>query len=34
LEETAHLWLMTTPKPAPLSAEAIEQLRASFGASW
>lgn len=34
LEETARLWMMTTPKPAPLSAEAIEQLRASFGAIW
>jgi ribulose-5-phosphate 4-epimerase/fuculose-1-phosphate aldolase len=34
LEETARLWLMTTPKPVPLSATAIEQLRASFGAIW
>ena len=34
LEETARLWLMTTPKPAALSAAAIEQLRVSFGASW
>jgi ribulose-5-phosphate 4-epimerase/fuculose-1-phosphate aldolase len=34
LEETARLWLMTKPKPAPLSAEAIEQLRANFGAIW
>jgi ribulose-5-phosphate 4-epimerase/fuculose-1-phosphate aldolase len=34
LEETAHLWLMTTPKPAPLSADAIEQLRLNFGAIW
>jgi hypothetical protein len=34
LEETARLWLMTSPKPAPISAEAIEQLRASFGAAW
>ena len=34
LEETARLWLMTTPKPAALSAEAIEQLRVSFGATW
>jgi ribulose-5-phosphate 4-epimerase/fuculose-1-phosphate aldolase len=34
LEETARLWLMTTPKPAPLSAEAIQQLRDSFGAIW
>jgi ribulose-5-phosphate 4-epimerase/fuculose-1-phosphate aldolase len=34
LEETARLWLMTTPKPAPLSAEALQQLRDSFGATW
>jgi hypothetical protein len=34
LEETARLWLMTKPKPSPLSEEAIEQLRESFGASW
>jgi ribulose-5-phosphate 4-epimerase/fuculose-1-phosphate aldolase len=34
LEETARLWLMTTPKPASLSAEAIQQLRDSFGAIW
>lgn len=34
LEETARLWLMTTPKPAPLPAEAIQQLRDSLGAIW
>ena len=34
LEETARLWLNTTPKPAPLSAAAIEELRATFGAIW
>jgi ribulose-5-phosphate 4-epimerase/fuculose-1-phosphate aldolase len=34
LEETARLWLLTSPKPAPISAEAIEQLRANFGAAW
>jgi 3-dehydro-4-phosphotetronate decarboxylase len=34
LEETARLWLMTQPKPAPLSEEAIQQLRDSFGAIW
>jgi ribulose-5-phosphate 4-epimerase/fuculose-1-phosphate aldolase len=34
LEETARLWLMTIPKPTPLSAEAIEQLRLNFGAIW
>ncbi|MGI4850005.1 MAG: aldolase [Janthinobacterium lividum] len=34
LEETARLWLMTNPKPAPLSAAAIEELKAVFGAKW
>jgi ribulose-5-phosphate 4-epimerase/fuculose-1-phosphate aldolase len=34
LEETARLWLMTAPKPTPLSEDAIEQLRANFGAIW
>jgi ribulose-5-phosphate 4-epimerase/fuculose-1-phosphate aldolase len=34
LEETARLWLMTTPKPASLAADAIEQLRVNFGAIW
>lgn len=34
LEESARLWLMTDPKPAPLSEDAIEQLRQTFGASW
>lgn len=34
LEETAKLWLMTNPKPTPLSEEAIQQLRDSFGAAW
>jgi ribulose-5-phosphate 4-epimerase/fuculose-1-phosphate aldolase len=34
LEETARLWLMSTPKPTPLSAEALQQLRDSFGAIW
>ncbi len=34
LEETARLWLMTVPKPAPLSAAALEELRVRFGASW
>ncbi|PRA31444.1 3-oxo-tetronate 4-phosphate decarboxylase [Pseudomonas poae] len=32
LEETARLWLMTHPRPEPLSEEAIEELRAVFGA--
>jgi 3-dehydro-4-phosphotetronate decarboxylase len=34
LEETARLWLMTQPRPTPLSDEAIQQLRESFGAVW
>jgi ribulose-5-phosphate 4-epimerase/fuculose-1-phosphate aldolase len=34
LEETARLWLMTTPKPVPLSLAAIEELRAVFGSVW
>jgi ribulose-5-phosphate 4-epimerase/fuculose-1-phosphate aldolase len=34
LEETARLWLMTNPRPAPLDAAAIEELCASFGARW
>jgi ribulose-5-phosphate 4-epimerase/fuculose-1-phosphate aldolase len=34
LEETARLWLMTNPKPAPLSAQALEALRQTFGATW
>ena len=34
LEETAKLWLMTNPKPAPLSSEALESLNQTFGARW
>jgi len=34
LVETARLWLMTEPKPTPLSEEAIDELRASFGVRW
>jgi ribulose-5-phosphate 4-epimerase/fuculose-1-phosphate aldolase len=34
LEETARLWLTTTPKPAPLTADQIDELRRNFGASW
>nr|WP_284503271.1 aldolase [Caballeronia sp. AZ10_KS36] len=34
LEETARLWLMTTPRPAPLDDAAIDELRQSFGARW
>jgi 3-dehydro-4-phosphotetronate decarboxylase len=34
LEETARLWLTCTPKPAPLSAAQIDDLRRVFGAAW
>ena len=34
LEETARLWLMTNPKPKPLSEHAIQQLRDAFNAVW
>ncbi|HAP28143.1 MAG TPA: aldolase [Achromobacter sp.] len=34
LEETARLWLMTQPRPKPLTDEAIEALRATFGARY
>ncbi|MFM0199029.1 aldolase [Paraburkholderia fungorum] len=34
LEETARLWLMTNPRPAPLDAAALEELRTLFGARW
>lgn len=34
LEETARLWLMSNPKPEPLSADALEDLRAAFGVQW
>ncbi len=34
LEETARLWLATAGRPAPLTAEQIDELRRSFGARW
>jgi ribulose-5-phosphate 4-epimerase/fuculose-1-phosphate aldolase len=34
LEETARLWRITEPPPAPLSDAQIDELRRSFGASW
>ena len=34
LEETARLWLMTSPRPTPLSEPQIEALRRAFGAVW
>jgi 3-dehydro-4-phosphotetronate decarboxylase len=34
LEETARLWLMTQPRPAPLGEAQIDELRRAFGAAW
>ena len=34
LEETARLWLMSQPRPAPLTPEQIQELREAFNASW
>lgn len=34
LEETARLWLMTTPRPTPLDAAQLDELRLAFGAVW
>ena len=34
LEETARLWLMVHPRPAPLSSAQIDELRQAFGAYW
>lgn len=34
LEETARLWLMSHPRPAPLSEAQIDELRRAFGARW
>ncbi len=34
LEETARLWLLCAPKPAPLTAAQIDELRQHFGARW
>ncbi|QYY80519.1 3-oxo-tetronate 4-phosphate decarboxylase [Pseudomonas germanica] len=34
LEETAKLWIMSNPKPAPLGEEAIEDLRRVFAVKW
>jgi ribulose-5-phosphate 4-epimerase/fuculose-1-phosphate aldolase len=34
LEETARLWLMTKPRPAPLGETQIDELRRHFGARW
>ncbi|MEY2686954.1 MAG: hypothetical protein RL375_1152 [Pseudomonadota bacterium] len=34
LEETARLWLMTQPRPAPLDEARLDELRQAFGAQW
>ncbi len=34
LEETARLWLLCAPKPAPLDGEQIDALRRQFRAAW
>jgi 3-dehydro-4-phosphotetronate decarboxylase len=34
LEETAKLWLMTQPRPTPLTDTQIDELRQVFGATW
>ncbi len=34
LEETARLWHISQPKPAPLDAGQINELRTIFGARW
>ncbi len=34
LEETARLWLLCTPRPAPLDEARIDELRRHFGARW
>lgn len=34
LEETARLWLMTTPRPASLTEAQIDELRTTFNAKW
>lgn len=34
LEETARLWLLTDPRPEPLPAHALDELRTVFDAAW
>ncbi|NVN12512.1 3-oxo-tetronate 4-phosphate decarboxylase [Nguyenibacter vanlangensis] len=34
LEETARLWLMTDPRPAPLGREQVAELCRTFGVEW
>jgi ribulose-5-phosphate 4-epimerase/fuculose-1-phosphate aldolase len=34
LEETARLWLVSQPRPAPLDDVQLDELRRVFGAQW
>jgi hypothetical protein len=34
LEETARLWLLCQPRPEPLDAAQLDELRTVFGAVW
>ena len=34
LEETAKLWLLSSPRPKPLSEAQLQELREHFGARW
>jgi ribulose-5-phosphate 4-epimerase/fuculose-1-phosphate aldolase len=34
LEETARIWLMSQPRPAPLTADQLADLHATFGCAW
>jgi ribulose-5-phosphate 4-epimerase/fuculose-1-phosphate aldolase len=34
LEETARLWLMTTPRAGPLTDAQLNELRSAFGVRW
>lgn len=34
LEETARLWLVSTPRPTPLTTAQVEELEAVFGVRW
>ncbi|CAN5449488.1 aldolase [soil metagenome] len=34
LEETARLWLLSNPRPQPLTEAQIDELRSAFGARW
>ncbi len=34
LEESARLWLMTQPRPAPLGPAQLDELQRAFGSAW